>query len=172
MHIVTLASVNYGQVAVAIFITPKHLLYQITFLYSLSHLRYFWSTFNLRITVKTFHTPTFHTLPDHQSPAPQARQSYTTVYHSYSTIHSWPILLHGHTCHWYSVLNCIYIHIRPSSWQPSSRRISRSKSGRGPIFDISETALKVHQSPKQKTLFILVLIQLPLAQFHPPPRIG
>ena len=38
----------------------------------------------------------------------------------------------------------------------------------GVIFDISETALKVHQSPKQKSLFILVLIQVSLAQFHPP----
>ena len=57
-----------------------------------------------------------------------------------------------------------------STWQPSSRPISVSKSGRGPIFDISETVLKlkVHQSPKQKTLFILVLIQIPLAHFHPP----
>jgi len=40
-----------------------------------------------------------------------------------------------------------------STWQPSSRWISVSKSGRGPIFDISETVLKVHQSPKQKNPF-------------------
>ena len=43
-----------------------------------------------------------------------------------------------------------------------------AKVGVGPICDISETASKVPQSLKQKTLFILVLIQVPLFYFYPP----
>jgi len=50
----------------------------------------------------------------------------------------------------------IYGHFMPryeGTWQPSSRRIFTSKSGRDPIFDISKTVLKVHQSPEQKNPF-------------------
>jgi len=66
--IVTLASSSYGQVAVAIFITPKHYFHNTK---TLATLKLYYNSFILTFayvtlaSIKTYHAPTFHTLPDH-----------------------------------------------------------------------------------------------------------
>ena len=122
---------------------------------------------NKRTTVKIYRTLAFCTYLDRFDPPFTQLQLI------------WPIrpiqLCQAQCCHWYSV---VYLHIyghfmfrHESTQQPSSRRILRAKLGVAPIFDISKTVLKVHQSPKQNKI-ILAFIKVPLAHFYPPPRIG
>jgi len=125
LHIVTLASISYGQVAVTIFIAPKHLLHQnyiITLSYLLLHLRYFRSTVSTRITVGiSLRQPPilFRILSRITRVRRRKRANPIQPHTNHTAIHSWPILLHGHSCHWY--LSKLYIYIYKTLLLPYTR---------------------------------------------------
>ena len=52
------------------------------------------------------YSPGSLTTPD---PKRRKRASLTQPYSNHTAIHSWPILHHGHSCHWY--LSKLYIYI-------------------------------------------------------------
>ena len=115
LHIVTLASIGYGQVAVAIFITSKTFatpkLYNNSFIltFALAILSVHVST---RITVKISPRQPpilFRILSRITRVRRRKRASPIQPHTNHTAVHGWPMLLHGHSCHWY--LSKLYIYI-------------------------------------------------------------